>query len=89
LNFSIFGKQEEIQLNLIGNKKVKMKLLSIFQKIWLVAGACAMGMGLYRLVELKSLHYKVYFPFICAVLCSIVYWNIGQQIKMYDQKNKN
>jgi hypothetical protein len=65
-----------------------MNLLNIFQKIWLFAGVSAFSMGLYRLIQLNSLHYKVYFPFICAALCSIVYWNIGQQIKMDEQKNQ-
>lgn len=62
-----------------------MKLLKIFQKIWLAAAALAIFFAVTNAWKLQSFNYKVYFPLICAVFCGIVYWNLGKQIRFKEE----
>ena len=65
-----------------------MKLLKIFQKIWLAAAALAILFAIINAWKMQAFNYKVYFPIICAVFCGIVYWNLGRQIQFKQELDK-
>lgn len=56
-----------------------MKFLRILEKAWLAAILIAISLGLLNLMVLRAAGYKVYTPFICALLCVLIFFNIRRQ----------
>jgi hypothetical protein len=56
-----------------------MKLLQILEKAWLVAAAAAVVTGVLNWVTTRQFGHSVYFAFICAGFCGVLYYNVRGQ----------
>jgi hypothetical protein len=65
-----------------------MKFLKILERAWLVAVVAALVMGTYNLIIHRSVNYLVYFPYICAAFCFLIYRNIKSQRTFKENMDK-
>lgn len=64
-----------------------MKFFKLYEKLWLIAAAIAVGIGTYNLFAHHVFNHKVYFPFFCAVFCIIVFFNKRSYRRFYEKMN--
>ena len=56
-----------------------MKILQYFEKAWVGAAIASVIVGLYNLITLQQITTRVYFPFMCAMFCVLIWMNIRGQ----------
>lgn len=63
-----------------------MKVLQYLEKAWILAAICSVIVGIYNLITLRTLaDNHVYFPFICAMFCLLIWFNVRGQRKFRDK----
>jgi hypothetical protein len=65
-----------------------MTFLKILERAWLAAVVAAIILGTYNLIMLRTIGYQVYFPYICAVFCFLIYRNIKSQRTFKENMDK-
>lgn len=56
-----------------------MKILQYFEKAWVAAAIASIIVGVYNLITLQQITTRVYFPFMCAMFCILIWMNIRGQ----------
>jgi predicted Co/Zn/Cd cation transporter (cation efflux family) len=64
-----------------------MKLLQILEKAWMVAAIAAIVTGIINLITTRQFGHSVYFAFICAGFCALIYYNVRGQ-RRFTEKMK-
>jgi hypothetical protein len=62
-----------------------MRILFYFEKAWVAAIAASLAVTVYNLITLRVFDYHVYFPFFCAVFCTLIWYNIRGQRKFREK----
>ena len=69
-----------------------MKILQYFEKAWIGAAIASVVVGVFNLFTIGQINNRVYFPFICAMFCVLIWFNIrGQRRfreKMFDENGE-
>lgn len=61
----------------------------MLERAWLVAAIAAVGFGGYNLWAKSRFNHYVYFPFICAGFCVLIWRNIRGQRKFLEKREAN
>lgn len=56
-----------------------MKFLKLLETAWLAAIVIALLLGTYNAITLGNFSYHVYTPYVCAVFCGLIFYNIRRQ----------
>lgn len=51
----------------------KLSAMRVYEKLWIIAAVCSLGVFIYNLISLKSFVVPVYFPFMCSIFCLLLF----------------
>lgn len=66
-----------------------MKILQYFEKAWVVAIVVSLIVAVYNAISLRTFDNRVYFPIICAMFCTLIWFNIRGQRKFREKMGDN
>lgn len=64
-----------------------MKILQIFERMWLVAFALSIIVAIFNLIRYQTFDNHVYMPIVCGILCIFLWRNLNSQRKFSERMN--